>query len=298
MSVEEGATIIYDSIEKALGKKEGLLVGRNGTIELEALFFRLYGSKPHQPYPEGIAARLELHAGIWPKTLNSIDRWVFMLIEAIRDSDVLVTGWYAPLKDIEEVFLKTTNTNGKRIPLRALEPYYVEPSKRWTNLLKGNKVAIVNAFADTAVAQTKQRELIWPAATDSLLPSDVEWIPIRTGYAPILAEGSAEWQPTILSWDVAVTDVVKRVVKSGAKIVLIGCGGLGMLIGCELRRRGLIAIVMGGATQVLFGIKGNRWAKHDVIQHFWNDSWVYPSVDETPQGSGKIEGGCYWGVKN
>jgi hypothetical protein len=190
------------------------------------------------------------------------------------------------------------NTNAPRIPLRSLEPYYVEPEKRWTTLLEGQKVAIVNAFAETAVSQVTKREEIWPAFPDSLLPKNVEWIPIVTGYAPVLAQGRGEWPSDVASWDVAVMSVVKQVINSGARIALIGCGGLGMVIGSELRKQGIIAIVMGGALQVLFGIKGRRWATHDVIQHFWNDAWVYPSDKETPRGAHLIEGGCYWYSKN
>jgi hypothetical protein len=52
--------------------------------------------------------------------------------------------------------------------------------------------------------------------------------------------------------------------------------------------------VLGGATQVLFGIKGKRWETHDVISKFWTDAWVWPSLEETPGGAGDIEGGCYW----
>jgi hypothetical protein len=68
-----------------------------------------------------------------------------------------------------------------------------------------------------------------------------------------------------------------------------------MLIGAELKKQGVIAIVMGGATQVLFGIKGQRWASHSVISTFWNEAWVYPKGTETPGGASLIEGGCYWG---
>ena len=294
VSVDEGAAIICDAIETALRKKEGLLIGRNGTIELETLFFRLYQSKLKQPYPAHMAVHLERNAGIWPKTDDSIDRWVFTLLEAIRTSDVLVAGWYAPIKEMEAKFLDVTNKSAPKIPLRSLEPYYVEPSKRWTNLLANKKVAIVNAFTETAIKQIENRELIWPVETDTFLPSTTTWIPIRTGYSPILAQGRAEWSDNIKSWDGAVSNTVKKVIASGAEIVLIGCGGLGMLIGSELRRQGIIAIVMGGAIQVLFGIKGKRWATHDVIQHFWNDSWVYPADFETPGAATQVEGACYW----
>lgn len=294
MDIEKGAEEIFSGFQRALARNEGLFIGRNGTIELETLLFKLYGSKPSDPYPDTISKRIELHAGIFPSTKASLDRWVFSMVEAIRFTDVLVAGWYKPLEEQEKILLDSLNKGSPRIPLRSLEPYYVPPEKRWTSLLQGQKVAIVNAFAKTAVQQIEKREEIWPLATESLLPSNVTWIPIVTGYAPILAQGSAEWPLRHKSWDVAVSGVVQQVLQSGARIALIGCGGLGMVIGCELKKKGVIAIVMGGALQVLFGIKGSRWATHSIISQFWNDAWVHPSLEETPKGASLIEGGCYW----
>lgn len=295
MDIAQGASEIYSAIERALLRKEGLLIGRNGTIELETLFYKLHQSKPFQEYPLGITQRLERNAGIFPSTKNFIDRWVFKMVETIRNCDVLVTGWYKPLEKEEIQLLENLNTNAPRIPLRSLEPYYVEPEKRWTHLLTGHKVAIVSSFAESAVQQIQKRDEIWPVETDSLLPPNVDWIPIVTGYAPSLAQGQAEWPSDVQSWDVAVNYVVKKVRESGARIALIGCGGMGMVIGSELKKYGIVSIVLGGAIQVLFGIKGNRWASHSVIQHFWNDAWIYPQKKETPAGAWMIENGCYWG---
>jgi hypothetical protein len=216
------------------------------------------------------------------------------MLESIRLCDVLVAGWYEPLKQQEERFLNQTNTLAPRIPLRSLEPYYVAPELRWTHLLAGQRVAVISSFAQTIQEQTDQRELIWPLQTESLLPGNVEWIPIQTGYAPILAQGVAGWPADIGSWDVAVQWMVKEVLKSKASIALIGCGALGMVVGAELKKHGIIAIVLGGATQVLFGIKGMRWLNHSVISTFWNEAWVWPKPSETPRGASLIEGACYW----
>lgn len=294
MEIEKGAFQIYSVIKEALEKKEGALIGRNGTIELETLFFRLYGSGPNTQYPSHISKRIERHAGVWPADKNFLDKWVFAMVETTRLCDVLVAGWYEPLKAKEEVFLNSLNQLAPRIPLRSLEPYYVEPEKRWTNLLAGQRVAVISSFAQTIQEQLLNRELIWPVATESLLPSNVEWVPIQTGYAPCLAQGIGEWPKGTTNWSDAVSSVVKQVKDSKASIALIGCGGLGMVIGSELKKEGIIAIVLGGAIQVLFGIKGNRWANHSVISHFWNDAWVWPKVRETPRGAALIEGACYW----
>ena len=295
MAIEQGAEEIRKVIQDCLQAKRGALIGRNGTIELETLLFRLYGSSPNQAYPSSIARRIELHAGVWPADKFSLDKWVFQMVEAIRLSDVLVAGWYEPLKQQEEKLLKQTNTHAPHIPLRSLEPYYVTPEFRWTNLLAGQRVAVISSFSKTIQEQIEQRELLWPVATDSLLPENVEWVPIQTGYAPSLAQGIAEWPKDVQSWDVAVTYIVKQVLQSQASIALIGCGGLGMVIAAELKKHGVIAIVMGGAIQVLFGIKGQRWASHSVISRFWNEAWVYPKPTETPRGASLIEGACYWG---
>jgi hypothetical protein len=295
MDIQKGAKEIYTCIEKSLEKKEGALIGRNGTIELETLLFRTFGSAPNQPYPSHLSRRLELHAGIWPSDKKSIDNWIFQMLEAIRLTDVLVAGWYEPLKVPEEKLLQKTNMLAPRIPLRSLEPYYVPSEERWTNLLAGQRVAVVSSFTKTMQEQLEKKDYIWPVATESLLPTNVEWVFVQTGYVPSLAQGVAEWPADIGSWDVAVSSIVKQIVNSQASIALIGCGGLGMIIGCELKKQGIVAIVLGGATQVLFGIKGMRWANHSVISNFWNESWVFPKSSETPQGASLIEGACYWG---
>ncbi len=294
MAIEAGAKDIYTCIEEALQKKEGALIGRNGTIELETLLFRLYGSSPNQEYPSSILRRIELHAGIWPSDKKNIDRWVFQMVEAIRLSDVLVAGWYDPLKVPEERLLDNVNPLAPRIPLRSLEPYYVPPDQRWTNLLAGQRVAVVSSFTKSIEQQISKRELIWPVATDSLLPGNVEWVFVQSGYCPALAQGVAGWPSSIQSWDVAISHMVKQVVDSQASIAIVGCGGMGMIVGAELKKRGIVTIVLGGATQVLFGIKGMRWATHSVISRFWNDAWTWPMASETPRGSSFIEGACYW----
>lgn len=46
--------------------------------------------------------------------------------------------------------------------------------------------------------------------------------------------------------------------------------------------------------QVLFGIKGRRWDSHPFISTLYNEFWVRPRQNETPEGAIMVEGGCYW----
>jgi hypothetical protein len=91
-----------------------------------------------------------------------------------------------------------------------------------------------------------------------------------------------------------VTSLETQVIASGAKVALLGCGGLAMPLALRLKKRGIVVIVLGGAIQLLFGIKGRRWTTHPVISGFFNDYWIYPSVEEIPGAAADIEGGCYW----
>jgi len=121
-------------------------------------------------------------------------------------------------------------------------------------------------------------------------------LPVRCGYSPLLTDKDEEnaWPSEIDTWQAALGRIVDSVVATGATVALLGCGALSLPIGAELTRRGISAIHMGGATQILFGIKGRRWATHAVISTFMNEAWVSPSPEEIPSRASFVEGGCYW----
>lgn len=282
--VSKGAASIY----LCLSGGGPCLIGRNGTIELQVLHAGAGDTS--------LRSQLELHAGVFPATEESVAAWIRAYKNALNviDTEPIVAGWYTPLKVVEESLLKQYCFSESFVPLRSLEPYYVSDMLRWTSLLEGKRVAVVTSFANTVASQIARRRQIWGANADTLLPKTTEWVPIQTGYSPALAQGRATWPDGIDSWQSAVSYLTQKVIDSDASICIIGCGGLGMILGAELKKKGIQCIVLGGATQVLFGIKGRRWANHGVISKFWTDAWVWPSLDETPRGAEIIEGGCYW----
>lgn len=287
--VENGALLICECIELALKEKKGCLIGRNGTIELQVL-------ATEDIIPEHLMKTLELHAGIFPSAEPSVKIWKQAYLNSLKQihDEPIVAGWYKPLEIVEKAILEQCCPNAVHMPLRCLEPYYVEEKYRWTRFLAGKKVAVVSSFAKTIESQIPKRKEIWGEKADSLLPADTEWIPIQTRYPPILAEGRAGWPAGVTTWMGAARYISDKIVAANPDICLIGCGGMGMIIAGILKQKGIVCIVMGGAIQVLFGIKGKRWVSHDVISKFWNDSWVWPAQEETPKGAAKIEGSCYW----
>lgn len=286
--INEGARQIIQTIQS--GKP--FFIGRNGSTELESLYHYTQRGGLMMYLDLRLIRRLERVSGIWPAEQETFCKWVKDYVESLSSIQGLSAGWYPPMVEYEQILLKNTCPTAFQMPLRSLEPYYVEPELRWTKHLSGTRIAIVSSFTETIQAQlAKGMKAIWPS--NPMFSEDVEWIPIRTYYPPeISGGGETAWPAHIGEWKEAVDYIVEEVVKSGATIAFIGCGALAMSIGARLYKRGVSAILMGGAIQVLFGIKGSRWETHSIISTFWNDEWVYPM--ERPPGAHKIERGCYW----
>jgi hypothetical protein len=271
-----------DHIVECFKSDKPFFIGRNGSTEMEAL---------KTGFSQAMAEKLQRYSGIFPATQKSFEAWVQDYTYSMGYLDGAAAGWYAPHASFENNLLDRFCPGIWKTPLRSLEPYYVDEAKQWSRCLAGKRVAVVSSFAETIKSQLQKREQIWP---NGLLP-EAEWIPVRTYFPPDIAMGDETGWPEATCWQEAVDTTVLNVLRTGATVALIGCGALGMCIGARLRRAGISCILLGGAVQVLFGIKGSRWERHDVISKFWNSAWVYPSFTETPTGANKIEGACYWG---
>jgi hypothetical protein len=274
-------------IEKSRANDRGLLIGKCGSNELAMLF-----STPDNRAK--LSKFFELHAGVWPA--ENLEGWVSDYLRAITKADVLASGWFEPLKQHELALLSKVNPNVINVKLRDLEPYYVpEKDDRWTTLLANKRVCVVSSFAKTMKSQLQRKRLIWGEADcESLLPSNATYTFIQTKHSPF-ASPSNTWANDIKTYADAVSSIVSNIDFVGSDVVLIGCGGLGLIIGERAKAMGKVAIVLGGAIQVLFGIKGKRWENHSTISKFWNDEgWVYPDPSEIPDRAKQIEGGCYW----
>lgn len=290
--VENGAKSILGYFKS----DQPFFIGRNGSTELELLRYFIESKK----LPPALFTKLERYSGVWPATEESVRSWAEEYVSALGELDGLAAGWYQPLKAIEEDMLDRFAPKAFRTPLRSLEPYYVDDSIQWTQLLANKTVAVISSFSDTIYKQLHTVDFnknVWPAFPKPLLPYSTRWNSIRSHFPPIIspADDPTSWASIgIHSWSAAVDHLVQAVIDTKSQIAIIGCGGLGLLIGARLKRKNISVILLGGATQVLFGIRGARWAKHGIISKFWNPAWVSPSADETPRNALAIEGGCYW----
>lgn len=288
--VVAGSKQIKDAIQDALENKKPLLISRHGSFEFQCVSWKMRNSD--LPLNETMLTILHKNAGVFPKDLKTMEEWLTIYWEASCNADGMATGWYLPTSEQEKTLVKKYNPNAFQFPLRSLECYYVED--RWTTLFANKRVTVVSSFAKTMQEQIHKAKDIWPTMSESLLPSTTKWSFIRSYYPPDLTTKGTAWPNTIKNWRDAVEHMVDAVEETEPDIVLIGCGALASPLGHALKKKGRIAIVMGGAIQVLFGIKGGRWKNHAIISEYWNDSWVYPLADETPRHATSVENKCYW----
>lgn len=288
-TVNDGSYDIKQEIYAALGENRGSLIGRHGTIELtQMLIFDKTGTIDSEK-----AKVLELNAGIFPRDDTILKQWCQEYSSATKEANIIAAGWYKPLANVEWNYLDKVNPSAKRIPLRSLEPYYSMPHSHWTVALERQHVVVVSSFTESMQKQIFYKDQIWPQCK-SLLPNNVQWSFVKSYYCPATAKGMCQWPDQIRSWKDAVDSMEKEVLNTGAKIALIGCGGLAMPLALRLKQKGIIAIVLGGAIQILFGIKGRRWRNHPIISKFYTSDWLHPNLAEIPGNANEIEGGCYW----
>jgi hypothetical protein len=288
-SVKFGSQVIQQEIESALEESRGSIIGRHGTIELTSfLSLDQLGT-----IDSDRRSLLELHAGVFPSTEESVGAWAKEYTDATKESNVFAGAWYKPLAQIEWTYLQRYSPNSRRIPLRSLEPYYSMPDRSWLKALDGQHVTVVSSFTESMSEQIHSFSKIWPQVP-SLIPPRIQWSFVRSYYCPATAKDHCAWPSSIQSWQDAVGMLESQVLATGARIVLIGCGGLAMPLALRLKRQGKICIVLGGAIQLLFGLKGQRWINHPFISQLFNSSWKRPSHTEHPRNAHKIEGGCYW----
>jgi len=213
--------------------------------------------------------------GIFPVNKKIISGFYHEMINSIQKIDVLASWLKA-----EQLF-ETDLLQAIKIELSDLEPYY--HNKPWSIALKGKKVLIVHPFEDTIKMQYQKRELLFD--NPDVLP-EFDLITIKAVQS--IANNNGGYK----DWFEALNSMKEKISAVDFDIAIIGCGAYGMPLAAYVKSLGKQAIHMGGATQILFGIKGKRWDVSPFFNTLYNEHWVRPS--EIPLNFDKVEGGSYW----
>lgn len=203
--------------------------------------------------------------------------------EIIKNIDVLATR---SMKSEIEIAPKYLPEAAEIIRIDTLERPYLQENP-WTSCLKGKKVLVIHPFEETIKKQYAKRELLFK--NPNVLP-EFELITFKAVQGAGISSKTLPYK----TWFEALEDMKGKISKIDFDIALIGAGAYGMFLGAHCKAMGKKAVHMGGATQILFGIKGQRWDHLGYAPY--NEHWVRPSAEETPQGVEKLENGtfAYW----
>lgn len=249
-----------------IGHTEGRILGES--LLRQGRFGRTTMKQAHQ------------NAGIFPLTPDLLTDFARIYAGSVAKADLL--GFWQTTD--QPRLLSTHFSRIPLAPLSALEPYlHADP---WSSALKGRRVLVVHPFADTITRQyALNRTHLFPGS--EVLPEfELQVVSPPQTISPLTAG--------YRSWIEAFEALVDQVLRHSFDVALLGCGAYGLPLAAAIKDAGRQAIHLGGAVQVLFGIRGRRWEQMPAMAAMMNQYWVRPTAAETPVSAVRVEGGCYW----
>lgn len=273
-------------IQEILTSDKPVMITRFGGNELKALVSGIC-----DPYPYFIKNRhaknveqdgLFNGAGVFPRNVNLIPGFADVMIKSCAEADLLGV-WF---NEYEDLVIEQLMPQLKKVCfLGELEPYS-DINNPWSKVLRDQKVLVVHPFAESIRMQFEKRESLFE--NKDMLPS----MELKTLKAVQTIAGQRDRR--FKNWFAALDYMHEQTRNIDYDIAILGCGAYGMPLAARIKKDGKKAIHIGGATQILFGIKGRRWDETPTISCLYNEHWVKPLEKETPLKAKTIENGCYW----
>lgn len=291
VSAEVAHTRISDAILACESKP--YLVGRSGVTEARVLTTafgpmarNLVQKGEAGRFPEVLARKAKFQSGISGTTSHHFLQFAFDYLAAALTVDLYAHADY--VKGGRGIAEHLQKNGVPVVEIASLEPLSALRSDAvpWTRALEGKRVLVVHPFVDSIRRGYERRsaitgvrdllpelaalEVVRPPVTFLNVADDRHW---RSHFADLTAQMSA------VSYDVAI----------------VGAGGYGLPAAAFARDCGKVAIHLAGATQLLFGIRGERWIDHSEIGPWIDHTWLAPTDVERFPGHESFERGKgYW----
>lgn len=260
-----------------------LMVARFGSQEARATAWALGAQRGYdRAIPRYVQKRMAVGPGFFPSNDANIRRFGDVMVKSAASLDSLAY-WDSFMQEylLEEICPGRVVTTY----LEHLEPYRFQQAP-WSKALEGKTVLVVHPFASTIEKQYAKRRYLF--ANPDVLP-DFE---LKTVVPPQTIAGCVDSR--FADWFEALDYLKGAVAEESFDVCIIGCGAYGFPLAAFVKGMRKQAIHLGGATQMLFGIKGRRWDLKEISKELYNESWTRPGEDERPDGAFKVEDGCYW----
>lgn len=248
------------------------------------------GEQPEWWWNERLIKYMNTNAGFFPPTHQAITQFCDLMMEDMKELDLL-GSWVK-----NEVWFTNELEYIQRVHLRLLEPFWA--NKPWTRCLKGKRVVVVHPFAEDILVQYINNR--------TLLFNNLDTLPEFASLRTVKAVQSLGGEDNgFKDWFDALKWMEDEIDKEDYDVCLIGCGAYGFPLAAHVKRQGKKAVHLGGALQLLFGIRGKRWENPSYGIREWgipygsysslmNKYWVRPGEGGRTKNANQVEGGCYW----
>lgn len=254
----EGNTLIVQSLAEGLP----LMVSRVGDVEAECVYEYLAGD--YQKSFDRVAV-----AGLFPINKETLDKFSQLFLESSKLIDILGV-WF---QKGEPEIIRRCCPAASLVNLPTLEPYLHDSP--WSKMLEGKRVLVIHPFAESISEQYKNhREFLFQ--NPEILPK-FELVTLKA----IQSLGGTK--TGFNTWFDAYDWMRERIQEQAFDIAILGCGAYGLPLAAYIKSLEKQVIHLGGATQLLFGIRGRRWDNSPDYQPFFNKYWIRPRPEETPQ---------------
>jgi glycosyltransferase involved in cell wall biosynthesis len=273
-----------EDIRQWLTGKKPFLAGKIGGAELLAMEYLDHRIKFELPKAwswRRPATRLYNNAGFFPIQKKYFTNWNKEMRHAVTDTDFLCVWQADPfLKAYENALIACLAPKSFSIPMSVLGRDILPKiaSFRWL---------VVSPFVKTMQKQLPRMKKV----NDPNGKLEIDWNHLEKTCQFVRCPFQSHLEPSpYVSWEDGLEKLTKEVSLKDFDLALIGAGAWSLPLGSRIKRMGKGAIHMGGEMQLLFGIKGKRWANTEL----YNSSWVTAEPDERPKNRNRIEDGCYW----
>lgn len=271
---ERGNRLLIEMIESS----KPFAAAKIGEVEMQAL--EKYRKAKNRGMPcrwNGEAERLWSVPGVYPPTSETYNRFCEMFPRAVASLDLF--GVWNNLGEL--ALFRSACPRAQLAEAICLEPYFFD--EPWSAALRGKRVLVASCFAKTIQQQYARREEVWQG--HQVLP-EFELVPFQVPFKANMVK------PKFETWFDSLEEMKQRIASTKFDVMLIGAGPYSVPLLAHTKELGRQGIHLGGAIQVLFGIKGGRW-KYSLVADFWNDAWIPPLPEESPEASAFLRSN-YW----
>lgn len=275
------------AIKRILGHPQGMMYGKVGTTELQALEYsdRCIRSNwlPGATWRRQ-AQRLFIDSGVFPAERDEFEFFLNTYKKSIQKLDAICLwqdrGTF--LQEYESAIAGHLCPLAYQIDSAVFSPFHIY------EYLKNVKLLVVSPFIKSMRAQLDKLPDVFGkySCASSLKDMRERCEFVRCPFFSYLEKSPFS------SWREGLLKMTDEILQHQFDLALIGAGAWSVPLLANLKSAGRKGLHTGGSTQLFFGIRGKRWEQKGY--NYFNQYWISPLPEDTPKDYKIKEDGCYW----